>query len=112
VSAFFVALSADSRGIPRKWVTALFATLIPFGQVIYTRRRNLRWPFWFAFATCLSVHLVIVWVFFQFVLADFKNFGILLWLPVMSAEIFVLLIAIKRIEKRVFGKNETIKLSF
>jgi hypothetical protein len=112
VSGFFVAVSADSRGIPRKWVTALFGTLIPFGLVIYLRRRNLRWLFWFALATCLSVHLVIVWIFFQFVLADFKNFSILLWLPVMLAEIFVLLIVIKRIEGRVSGKKETIKIGF
>ena len=98
--------------MPRKWLTALFGTLIPFCLVIFLRRRNLRWPFWASFSICLGLHIVAVWAFFQFVLADFQAFTILLWLPIMLAEIFIVLIAIKRIEQKLTGRHETVKLSF
>ena len=40
------------------------------------------------------------------------RFSILFWYPIMLAEIFALLIAVKRIHDKLTGKHETIKLSF
>jgi hypothetical protein len=112
VSGFFLAASARSNGIQRKWVTALFGTLIPFCLVIFLRRRSLRWSFWVGLSICLGTHLVAIWVFFRYVLADFETFSPLFWLPVMLVEIFVLLVATKRIEQKLTGNNEAIKIGF
>ncbi len=112
VTAFVLAGAAHNRGIEKKWLTAFFGTLLPFCLVIFLRRRNLRWSFWLSLAICLAMHLVVVWIFFQYVLANFHSFPILLWYPFMLGEIVVLLIAVKRIEEKITGRRETIKLSF
>ena len=57
VMCFFLAGAAHERGIAVKWVTALFATVIPFSFVIYFRRKTpFRWALWVALSTCLLVH--------------------------------------------------------
>lgn len=112
VFTFIAAGSAHNRGIQQKWVTALLVTLIPFCFVVFLRRRNLRWAFFESLAICLVVHLVAIWFFFQSVLAKFETSSILFWLPVMLVEVFVLLIAVKRIEDKLTGKKEAIRLSF
>jgi hypothetical protein len=112
VSAFAFAGAAHNRGVDQKWLTAVFGTLIPFGFVIFAfRLRLLRWSFWASLATCLAIHILLLWAFFQYVLANLQTFPILLWYPVMLIEVIVLLIAVKRIEERLIGHRETIKLS-
>lgn len=111
-SAFVLAGNAHARGIQQKWTTALFGTLVPFCLAIFLHRRSLRWPFWFSLTICLGVHLTAVWVIFQFVLASITNFSILFWLPVMLIEAFILLVAVKKLENKLTGKSETVKLSF
>ncbi len=112
VFAFVLAGNLHGRGIPQKWGTAILGTLIPFGFVIYAfRQRLLRWSFWGALTICLFAHLLILWIFFQYVLSSINRFSILLWLPVMLIEVFVLLIVVKRIEEKLTGKHETIKMS-
>jgi|SRR5579872_1266589 len=112
VFAFVAAGSAHNRGFQPKWVTALFGTLIPFCMVIFLHRRSLRWSFWVSLTICLGVHLAAIWFFFQFVLAGFGTFSILFWLPVMLIEFFIVLMAVKRIEERLTGKKETVRLNF
>jgi peptidoglycan/LPS O-acetylase OafA/YrhL len=110
---FVLLVAANNRGITKKWVTATMGTLGPFSLVIYAcRRLLLRWSFWTALAICLAVHVVAIWAFFQYVLADSQTISIWLWFPVMLMEVFVLLFAVKRIEEKLTGKHETIKLSF
>jgi hypothetical protein len=112
VLGFLVLVASDSRGIPRKWVTALFGTLIPFCFIIYAfRQRLLRWSFWASLAICLAVHVLGIWMFFEYVLANVQTLSILLWFPVMLVEALALLIVVKRIEEKLTGKHETIKLS-
>jgi hypothetical protein len=53
----------------------------------------------------------VTWVFFQYVLYGVARFSILFWYPVMLVEVFVLLIAVKRIHDKLTGTHETIKLS-
>ena len=112
VLSFVVYVATDSRGMSRKWITAIMGTLFPFCFVIYAfRGRLLRWSFWVAFAICLVVHSVTVWAFFQYVLAGFQAFSIWFWFPVMLIESFVLLVVIKRIAEKITGQRETIRLS-
>ncbi len=112
VTVFVLAGAAHDRGIAYKWATALFGTLFSFGLVVFLRRKTLSWPFWVAIAICLVVHSVLVLAVFQYVLADFRKVSPLLWLPVMLIEVVPLLIAIRRIEVKLTGRHDTIKLSF
>jgi hypothetical protein len=112
VLTFVVDSITDSRGMARKWVTAIMGTLGSFSFVIYAYRgRLLRWSFWVSLAICLGVHSVVVWAFFQYLLINFQSFSIWFWLPVMFIEAIVLLVAVKRIEEKFTGQHETIKLS-
>ncbi|MGB2626924.1 MAG: hypothetical protein WAK20_09040 [Candidatus Acidiferrum sp.] len=110
--AFISAGELHNRGIPNKWATAIMTTLVTFGIVVYLCRRMwTRWAFWLAIAICLAVHTIVIWVFFQYGLHGSDRFSVLFWYPVMLAEVFVLLIAVKRIHDRLTGTYETIKLS-
>ncbi|GAC1662811.1 MAG: hypothetical protein NVS9B4_16890 [Candidatus Acidiferrum sp.] len=103
----------DNHGAPRRWHAAIGATLIPFGFVVYAyRRRLLRWSFWPSFAACLLVHGVLIFICFQYILRDVEYVSILIWFPVAFVEAWLLLIAMKRVEEKLTGKHETIKLSF
>jgi hypothetical protein len=110
---FVLAAGADSRGIPKKWVTAAMGTLGSFSFVVYAyRQRLLQWSFWASLSICLAVHGLAVWAFFQYVLIDFQTLSIWFWFPVMLIEAFVLLIVVKRIEEKFTGRHETIRLDF
>jgi hypothetical protein len=109
---FVLLVAAHDQGIPKKWVTATMGTLGPFSFVIYAYRgRLLRLSFWTSLAICLGVHIVVIWIFFQYVLISFQAFSIWFWFPVMLIEAFVLLVAVKRIEEKITCQHETIKLS-
>ena len=87
-------------------------TLGPFSLLVYAFRRwLLRWSFWLALACCLSVHIILIWIIFEYVLASIENLSIWLWLPVMLVETLILLVAVKRIEESLTGRHENIKLT-
>jgi hypothetical protein len=113
VFAFMTKMDVQNGNIPQKWATAFLATLITFGLVIYFHRKGLwRWSFWASLAICLAAHIIVVWVFFEYVLHGVGRFSILFWYPVMLFEMFGLLIAVAKLERMLTGKKETIKLSF
>jgi len=113
IFTYLVASNFSDRGIAQKWTTAVLATIITFGFVIYVCREIvLRWSFWVAIAICLAVHIVVLWGFFQYVLQRVERFGILFWYPIMLAEVFVLLVAVKRLEEKLTGKHEATRLRF
>ncbi|MEQ1472558.1 MAG: hypothetical protein ABLQ96_01990 [Candidatus Acidiferrum sp.] len=112
VMAFLLAGAAHDRGIAEKWVTALFGTVFPFALVTYLRRESLRRSFWMSLTICLVAHCIVIAAIFQYVLGAFQKFSPLLWLAPMLLEVVVLLIVVKRIETKLTGKNETVKLSF
>jgi hypothetical protein len=113
VLTYVLLIATQRRGVPKKWVTAIVGTLAPFSLVIYAFRRwLLRWTFWASLAMCFAVHITLVWIFFQYILSSVQTFSIWLWLPVMLIEAFVLLIIVKRLEEKLTGKHETIRLSF
>lgn len=113
VFAFMTAGELHNRGIAHRWATAILGTAVTFGIVIYfCRRMWTRLAFWAAIGICLTAHTIVIWFFFQYVLSGVDQFSILFWYPVMLAEVFVLLIAVKRIHDKLTGTRETIKLSF
>jgi hypothetical protein len=110
--AFMTAGELNNRGIPHKWATAIMGTLVTFGIVVYgCRRMWTRWAFWVAIGICLAAHTIVTWVFFQYVLYGVDWFSIVFWYPVMLVEVFVFLIAVRRIHDKLTGTHETIKLS-
>jgi len=111
VVAFLLASDLHNRGIHQKWGTAIIGTIITFGFVVYACRQMLsRWAFWVALGICFGAHVIMVWVFFQFLLSSFERFSILLWYPIILVEVFVLLIAVKRIHDKLTGRRETFAL--
>ena len=109
---FMTAGELHNGSIPHKWATAIMGTLVTFGIVVYVCRRMwTRWAFWLAICICLAVHAIVTLVFFQYVLYGVERFSILFWYPVMLVEIFLFLIAVKRIHDKLTGTHETIKLS-
>jgi hypothetical protein len=98
-------LIADHNGLPQKWHTAIFGTVAPFCIVLmcYPLRWR-RWSFWVAFAICLVVHLVAIWVLFQYLILGVAP-GWLLWTPIAFVESFLLLVTIKLIENKLLGKH-------
>ena len=112
ITVFALAVAAHDRGIAQKWVTAFFGTAFPFAFVTYLRRESLRRSFWLSLATCLVVHCITIAVVFRYVLIDFQTISPLLWYPVMIVEVFVLLIAVKRIEDKLTGTHEVVRLKF
>src|SRR6202140_3498665 len=66
VFAFVLAGDLHDNGIPQKWGTAVLGTLIPFGFVIFAfRERLLRWSFWGSLGICLTIHILVIWAFFE-----------------------------------------------
>jgi hypothetical protein len=112
VFAFMTASELHNKGIPHRWATAIIGTLVTFGFVVYLCRRMwTRWAFWVAICICLAAHTIVTWVFLQYVLYGVDRFSIVFWYPVMLVEVFVFLIAVKRIHDKLTGTHETIKLS-
>jgi hypothetical protein len=98
-------LIADHNGLPRKWHTAIFGTVVPFSFVLasYASRWR-RWSFWVAFAICFVVHSVAIWVLFQYLILGVAP-GWDLWTPIVIVESFLLLVTIKIIENKLLGKH-------
>lgn len=112
LTVFGLAVAAHDKGIQQKWITALLGTVFPFALVIYLRRRGLRWSFWASLAIFFAVHCIVIGFVFGYLLANFQSFSPLLWCPVMLVEVFVLIIGVKRIEERLTGKREVVRLKF
>jgi len=106
-----LAITADRNGMPQKWHAAIFGTTVPFGVALVSyRARWTRWSFWSALAICLVVHSLIIWVVFQYVLANVYHFGWALWFPIAFVEAFVLLVAVQKVEEILTGRHERAKL--
>jgi hypothetical protein len=97
---FILLVLTDSRNIPKKWVTAIMGTIVPFSYVIYNDRQKLvRWSFWASLSVCLLLHSIAIVIIFRYILIGIQNFSIWFWFPIMLSEIFALLVAVKRIEE-------------
>jgi phosphatidylserine synthase len=101
VFAVLVAVWMDKAGMPHKWHTAIFATLVPFGTVILLRRRS--WPrltFWVSLWILLAAHLFLICLVFGIVLREFNVIGLLWWCPIAFIETLILLGWEQQVERR------------
>jgi len=106
-----LAVEAYRLGLPKKWETAIYGTTVPFAFVTasYPLRWR-RWSFWAAFTICLAVHVAVIWGFFEYVVGGIVP-GWLLWTPIAFVEAFALLVVVRRVENKITGKHEAIRIS-
>ena len=113
IGAFTLALLiiADHYGLPHKWRTAIFGTTVPFPIVAacYSRRWR-RWSFWASFMICVAGHIAAMCAFFEYVAVRLAP-GWLLWTPVAFVETFILLVLVGRIENKLTGRHDAIRIS-
>jgi hypothetical protein len=103
---------SDRQGIPQKWHAAIVGTIIPFMAVVARYRLRWRqWYFWISLGICFLIHTIAIWIVFKYVLWNVRGLGILLWAPIAFVEMFVLLIAVRRLEQLLTGKTELVNLS-
>lgn len=94
-------------GLARKWNTVSFGTFVPFIVVVQTYpRRWRRVSFWSAFAICLIVHLVAMWVIFEYIFVH-RAPGWVLWLPVAFGEGFALMALVRVVEEKLLKARVT-----
>jgi hypothetical protein len=111
--ALGIGIVFQRRGMPQKWHAAILGTIVPFGSVMMgVRVAWSRWSFWASLVVCLAFHVAAIWIFFHYVLASVQHFGTLYWFPVAFLEIFVLMIAVKRVEEKLTGKRQYYRWSW
>ncbi len=112
ILALALAVVFDNRGMPQKWHTAIFGTVVPFMTVIMILRwRWPDWSTWVSVAICLAFHSVAIWAFFRYVILGAYGPGMLLWYPVALVEVFVLIAVVKPVAELLTGRKEIWYLS-
>jgi hypothetical protein len=90
------ALFAVAIGAPDKWLTAIFVTVVTFGGMIsFFKGRWLSKKFWEIIAGAVGVHLVLAWLVFGVVLRQMTDVGLLVCLPGILVECFILYHAVR-----------------
>jgi ABC-type Na+ efflux pump permease subunit len=83
-------------GAPDKWLTAILVTVGTFGGMIsYFRERWFSPKFWAIIASALLVHLALIGLIFGVVLKQRYDVGLLVCLPFILAESFLIYHAVK-----------------
>ena len=96
---FVAVLIANHYGLPQKWHAAVVGTAVPFGVVIIMcRKKWLSLEFWASLTALFLVHAVAIWMIFSILLQNIRTVGVLVWMPVVFIETFVLLGLISRFE--------------
>ena len=100
ITAVIMAITLDKAGMPHKWHTAIFGTLVPFTTVLLLRRTSwARQTFWMSLWLLLAIHSFVICVVFGIVLRHVNTLGLLWWLPIAFVEVFVLTEFQPRVEK-------------
>ena len=98
---------ADRAGLPRKWHTAVYGTVGPFGTVIaFSPSYWRRWTFWLTIVVCLAAHTLAIYGLFEYLFTANVYPGTLIWTPVALIETFAVLVAILRVERRLEHKRK------
>lgn len=107
----FVVVLQFRLGLPQKWHAADTWTLVPFSVVIMVFRRYWSsWRFWGALLICLGLHLILMWEIFDRLLADVTWLGTIYVLPFEFIEVFVLIIVIAKIMKKLREPGKYIRI--
>ena len=103
---------ADRAGLPRKWRTAAYGTVLPSWVVItFFPTHWRRWTFWLSIAICLGIHTLAIYSLFKYVFVSAYP-GMLIWTPVAFASVFLVIVAVLRLERKLIetthprGKSE------
>jgi hypothetical protein len=106
------AIIMDGKGLAQKWHAAIFGTTVPFVFVVlsYPSAWLRRWSFWTSVAICLTLHLIGIWIFFQYGLINVSRLGWGPWLPIAAVEAVALLVVVKKIEEKLTGNHEVVEL--
>lgn len=88
-------------GMPQRWHAAIMWTVVAFGPATMMRRKRWRsFSFWGKWAIYLSLHLLLMWVLFEFLLAKMAVIGTLYAVPFAAIEGFVLLVLFSKRQVR------------
>jgi hypothetical protein len=100
IGAAGAVVGMNIAGMPHKWHTAIFATIVPFTTVILLRSASWsRQTFWLSLWLLLGIHSFLIYVVFGVMMRRVLTFGLLWWLPLAFLEVFVLLNLGLRIER-------------
>ncbi len=107
IVGFFLVVMMDWAGLPQKWHAAIVGTAISFGGVVAAYQRKWRYRrFWISLGICFVVHILLMWIVFQRILAPVRTLGILIWSPIAFAEIILLVAVIPVIERKLRRKDK------
>jgi hypothetical protein len=103
VISFLVTLIAAivvlALGAPDRWLAAIFETFVTFGGMIsFFRSRWRSMRFWSIIAGLLSVHTVLVCFIFGVLLQRRRDVGLLVCLPFILLESFVIYHTVRFLE--------------
>ena len=91
-------------GAPDKWLAAVFCTGVPFlGTVTYFRERWKSRGFWKIMASAFVLHLLLIWVVFGVILRQRDDVGLLVCVPGILLECFLLYHAVKFFQGDLIG---------
>jgi hypothetical protein len=94
------ALILDKGSAPHKWHAAIMWTFCAlFGLVIFGRTKRGSWIFWIFWATCLALHISLMWLIFAQLLPRLI-LGTLYVVPIAFIEALFLIGIFSKLERR------------
>jgi hypothetical protein len=101
-----IVILMDRRGVPQRWHAAVGGTGLTFTTAAVAYQRKWRyWPFWASLGMCFAVHVVVLWIVFERLLAPIKTMGILIWAPIAFAETIFLVGLVPYLERKLWHKK-------
>jgi hypothetical protein len=98
------AIIAGVLGAPDKWLAGIFITVVTFaGMLSYFRKSWASKQFWTIMGCAFLFHLLLIWVIFGVVLRRKEDIGLLICLPGILLECFLLYHAVKLLQRRTEG---------
>lgn len=93
------ALIVGALGASDKWLTGIFDTVVTFGGMLsFFRPRWSSKRFWAIIAVALSIHVVLVWLILGIGLRQRSDVGLLVCVPIILLECFVLYHAVRLLD--------------
>jgi hypothetical protein len=83
---------------PDKWLAAVFCTGVPFlGTITYFRGRRTSEGFWRIMTSAFLLHILLMWVIFGVILRERDDVSLLVCVPGILLECFLLNYAVRRL---------------
>jgi hypothetical protein len=102
--AFVASITVMVLRAPDKWLAAVFCTGVPFlGTITYFRERWKSKGFWKIMASTFFLHLLLIWMVFGVILRQRDDVGLLVCVPGILLECFLLYHAVKFFQGDLIG---------